>query len=102
MEGTRSASVPVISLTMSMTAIGTLPTPAKRATMPTMTKGAGKGIMPGTSELSTTQNAAPTNPPITRDGAKTPALPPDPTVNAVARILKTTISNRTASMGSAK
>ena len=102
MEGASSERVPVISLTMRMTAIGTRPTPANSAIIPTITRGPGTGIIPGATEFSTTQNAAPTNPPTTSEGAKTPALPPEPTVREVAMILNSITSSRTARIGSVK
>ena len=81
---------PVISVTISMTAIGALAMPPKSAPIPTTTNGSASAGMPGTWPWSIPHIAPPSMPPMKRPGAKTPPLPPEPIVSDVAMIFSAT------------
>ena len=96
--GASMPRLPVISATISMTARGACATPPKSAIMATMTKGAGCAGMPGANGSSSRQIDAPSRPPMTMPGPKTPPEPPEPIESEVARILANG-SRRTTSQG---
>ena len=76
----------VISATISSRARGACATLPNRATMPTITNGAGDAGRSGAIGRSRRQIAAPSRPPTTIPGPNTPPDPPDPMVSEVARI----------------
>ena len=85
--GARSSRLPVISATMSMTAIGACAIAPKEAIIPTTTNGAGESGTPGAIGASSRQTDAPRNAPIIMPGPKMPPEPPDPIESDVAKIL---------------
>jgi hypothetical protein len=86
MAGASSCRLPVISATISITAIGACAMLPKQAIIPTTTNGAGVLGTPGRS-ASSRHAPAPRKPPITMPGPKMPPEPPEPIDSEVARIL---------------
>jgi hypothetical protein len=83
----RSWRLPVISTTMTVTDMGSLPAAPKTASTPTIAKGTGDWTSEGASICISTPKSSPVAAPTNIPGAKTPPLPPDPTVREVAAIL---------------
>jgi hypothetical protein len=84
--GASMPRLPVISATISITAMGAWAMLPKRTIMPTITNGAGSAGSPGAIGSSSRQRDAPRRPPITMPGPNTPPEPPEPIVSEVARI----------------
>ena len=86
MRGTRSACCPVISMMSRTAVIGARAAPAKTAPHADDPEDPGGRRVAGSHEV---PKAAPSVPPMNRDGANTPPTKPIPRVKEVASILAT-------------
>jgi len=95
--GTRIVMLPTISTTMISTAIGAFATAPNSDIIPTITKTGtvSIGTYDGLSRCRPMPSAPPIPAPMVSPGAKTPPLPPEPSVREVARILKNGSKMRT-------
>ena len=84
--GPSIARLSVISATMSITASGAWATLPKSAIIATITNGEGSTGTPGAIGSRSRQIPAPSSPPMTMPGPKTPPEPPEPIDSEVARI----------------
>jgi len=82
----------VISLTITSDEIGVLAIPAKKPGHAHDDERGGLLHIWGNQEWSRDPTAPPVHPPITIEGPNTPALPPDPIVDDVVRILPSAIA----------